>query len=189
MSYYQNPQNYGNYRQTSSPAYDYTAPAMSYSSSTDSNGSTQTSMSMSSMNGNTQSWSQPQYSSAYSNPYQQTSDQHYGYQSSSPGTVPSQSSSMSPRATKSDKSTGLKGAYHCLEPGCESSFTRAADLKRHLTTVHFPYKIDCPEPGCARKGENGFAAQRTDHLNEHRRQVHGSNVPKREYSKKSRRPS
>ncbi|KAK2761691.1 hypothetical protein FQN54_001519 [Arachnomyces sp. PD_36] len=90
------------------------------------------------------------------------------------GTTPIQTSSM-PGTMESEKSTGLKRPYHCLEPGCESSFSRAADLKRHLTSVHFPYKIERPEPAClVCKGENGFAAHRPDHLNEHKRQVHGS---------------
>jgi len=69
--------------------------------------------------------------------------------------------------------------YLCMVPGCESSFSRSADLNRHYNSVHFPQnsRIDCPKHRCSRKGENGFP--RHDHLKEHLRQYHGEGVPKR----------
>jgi hypothetical protein len=56
-----------------------------------------------------------------------------------------------------------------------NSFTRATDLNRHMQTVHFPPRVDCKYKGCGRVGENGFC--RTDHLNEHLREVHKEDIP------------
>jgi len=69
--------------------------------------------------------------------------------------------------------------YTCLVPGCNpktknGAFTRAADLVRHMETVHnaAPANLDCPyaKNWCERTGTRGFS--RRDHLNEHIRQVH-----------------
>jgi len=70
--------------------------------------------------------------------------------------------------------------YPCLVPGCQpktkkGAFTRAADLDRHMQTVHNAAptnNLDRPyaKNWCERTGSRGFS--RKDHLNEHSRQVH-----------------
>ncbi|KAL9616431.1 MAG: hypothetical protein Q9160_008707 [Pyrenula sp. 1 TL-2023] len=72
---------------------------------------------------------------------------------------------------------------YCLYPECTSTFSRPADLARHLPLVHFPKLTDCPWPKCDRKGSHGFT--RDDLLKEHRREVHHEDMPQRK--KKSSR--
>ncbi|KAI9776244.1 MAG: hypothetical protein M1839_000477 [Geoglossum umbratile] len=69
--------------------------------------------------------------------------------------------------------------FACLEPSCDSLFTRKADLERHVATMHAPRaaRFDCPLARCHRKGEDGFT--REDHLNEHLRNYHNRDIPKR----------
>ena len=69
--------------------------------------------------------------------------------------------------------------YPCLQSGCDASFRRVTDLKRHSNAVHNPQLIDCPYAHvyCGRTGENGFS--RKDHLNEHIREVHKRDPAKR----------
>ena len=70
-------------------------------------------------------------------------------------------------------------SYPCVHAGCASQaqFTRAADLERHMQTVHFiKKKLDCPVRRCLRVDDNGFT--RKDHLVEHLRSFHMQDVPK-----------
>lgn len=65
----------------------------------------------------------------------------------------------------------------CPYPECRSSFSRAADLSRHLRSVHSQRLINCPWPRCERKGDSGFT--REDHLREHRRDYHREKLPRK----------
>jgi hypothetical protein len=69
--------------------------------------------------------------------------------------------------------------FACLTPSCNSTFTRKADLERHITTVHIldAPRFDCPMYRCHRTGEDGFT--REDHLKEHLRNYHNKDIPKR----------
>ncbi|EEH03195.1 conserved hypothetical protein [Histoplasma capsulatum G186AR] len=169
------------------------APAMTYSSSTDSNSSTRTASSMiSTSSGHQQhpayySIHHPTTSAGFTDPmYQQqrqasvssTASPEYVMVTEEPATTPS----------KSSRGAGLERSgsrYVCMYPRCESSFSRSADLSRHYPTVHFPdsVRLNCPKPKCSRKGEQGFTRQ--DHLNEHLRQYHKEPVAKRRSSKSS----
>lgn len=51
---------------------------------------------------------------------------------------------------------------------CHTSFSRMADLQRHLTTVHAEPQFKCPVRDCSRR--RGF--HRKDKLNEHLRSYH-----------------
>ncbi|RMJ23621.1 C2H2 finger domain protein [Aspergillus sp. HF37] len=75
--------------------------------------------------------------------------------------------------------------FGCIS--CGKAFTRAADLKRHESSVHFPVKQDCPVGDCLRKDDNGFP--RRDHLIEHLRSYHHWDVPKRRVCKRAGKAS
>ncbi|KAL4928936.1 C2H2-type zinc finger protein [Aspergillus undulatus] len=79
-----------------------------------------------------------------------------------------------------DEPKPIAKPYSCKD--CGKSFTRAADLKRHQRSVHYPVFNDCPVPDCQRKGKNGFP--RRDHLVEHIRSYHHMDVPKRRAAKR-----
>ena len=74
--------------------------------------------------------------------------------------------------------------YVCLHVGCDRSFSRSHDLKRH-GRIHFPDSatwIDCEGKGCGRvgrpqQGEKGGFSRR-DHYVEHLRKVHKKDIPK-----------
>lgn len=73
-------------------------------------------------------------------------------------------------------------SWYCMYPEHQQTvfFARKADLKRHYDQVHNPESVrmlDCTEPRCHRRGENGFG--RKDKLVEHQREVHKINIPKR----------
>ncbi|PGH01455.1 hypothetical protein GX51_05263 [Blastomyces parvus] len=169
------------------------APAMSYSSSTDSNSSTRTASSMTSTSSGHQQ--QPAYygsqypttSAGFTDPiYQQQRQASVNYTASPEYVLVTEETAMTP--SRSSRSSGLERSgsrYVCMFPLCESSFSRSADLSRHYPTVHFPdsVRLDCPKPRCSRKGEQGFTRQ--DHLNEHLRQYHKEPVAKRRSSKSS----
>ena len=55
-------------------------------------------------------------------------------------------------------------------PLCRSTFKRVGDLKRH-SGKHLPRNFHCKQPGCGRKGVDGF--YRRDKLRAHERQMHG----------------
>ncbi|PGG97331.1 hypothetical protein AJ80_09719 [Polytolypa hystricis UAMH7299] len=159
-----------------------TAPAMRFSSSTDSNSSTRTASSTSSSR---QYMSQPL--SAYPDPSYQSQRQRSSSRASQDYGGGHAALSQSPPRTMRGENLERSGSrYVCMMSGCSSSFSRSADLNRHYTTVHFPdpTRLDCPKPRCTRKGNEGFTRQ--DHLNEHLRQYHGDNIPKRTSSKSSR---
>lgn len=64
---------------------------------------------------------------------------------------------------------------------CQSTFRNRNDFTRHYNTLHYckpgaKRLIDCPVPGCQRVGENGFT--RRDNLLQHRRGLHGEDIPK-----------
>ncbi|KAL1958522.1 hypothetical protein VTO42DRAFT_4386 [Malbranchea cinnamomea] len=162
-----------------------TAPAMSYSSSTDSNDSAYTT-SASPMPSSPRlihdylSMSPSDYSTTDSY-LQQTSMSNYApqsYEAASQRTTLTRSSSRSTRRSAQERSNDR---YVCLFPMCTSSFSRPADLSRHQMSVHVRAPIDCPKPRCSRKGENGFTRQ--DHLTEHLRQYHGEKLEKRSSSR------
>lgn len=77
------------------------------------------------------------------------------------------------------------GRPYCMHPDCLDpatgqpikSFSRKADVGRHMKSQHEPKYIDCPFKRCTRKGDNGFTRQ--DHLIEHQRQYHGQDIRKR----------
>ena len=56
-------------------------------------------------------------------------------------------------------------------------------MKRHVQSVHFPQKLDCPKPKCTRKGSQGFP--RKDHLIEHLRGYHGVEICKKSGERKT----
>lgn len=73
---------------------------------------------------------------------------------------------------------------HCPHPDCRDAsgnprkyFSRKADVARHDRSHHNRSFMDCPRHRCSRKGESGFT--RRDHLQEHLRQYHSMNIPKR----------
>ena len=65
--------------------------------------------------------------------------------------------------------------YHCSHPGCESSFTRASDLKRHarnhVPSDQHPFACGCclNAPGAGQ----GYSSERKDHVEQHLRKSHG----------------
>ena len=55
-----------------------------------------------------------------------------------------------------------------------------AELETHLAKVHnreLLVLIDCEQPDCPRKGDNGFRKKKNMH--DHMREVHNVKVPKR----------
>lgn len=171
---------------------------MSFSSSTDSNSSTRTASSMSSMSSGQTNYSSPQYQNQRQRSPSYTS-QEYGATRERATMSPSASSKsdnmqryviinqvLPSICTQNNRLTNphrTGSRYICMVGGCESNFSRSADLNRHYTTVHFPdpARLDCPKPRCSRKGDQGFTRQ--DHLTEHLRQYHGDQLPKRTSSK------
>ena len=90
---------------------------------------------------------------------------------------PSPSSPMdaSP-STKSASTSSGKRALTCDVPGCTSrtTFTRAADLNRHMTTIHAEKRFHCDySRSCGR------SFSRRDHLTEHLRSFHNVDIKKR----------
>ncbi|OJD09682.1 hypothetical protein AJ78_08981 [Emergomyces pasteurianus Ep9510] len=168
------------------------APAMSYSSSTDSNSSTRTASSMASL-GSTQQQSaysithDPTTSPSFTDPsYQQQRQSSLSYATSQDYVMATEENASTPHRSSKTAGADRSGSrYVCMYPRCESSFSRSADLSRHYPTVHFPesVRLNCPKPKCSRKGELGFTRQ--DHLNEHLRQYHKEPVAKRRSSKSS----
>lgn len=75
-----------------------------------------------------------------------------------PGSVPQQSTLKSRKMM-------------CGMDGCTSrkQFDNPQNIKRHMKKHQDP-TLDCPAPGCDRKGENGFA--RRDKLNDHFDKIH-----------------
>lgn len=66
-----------------------------------------------------------------------------------------------------------KGRARCPYPDCNSTFSRPADVPRHVNSVHEAekHKTDCPIEGCDRKGAKGFP--RVDHRDAHVKKTHG----------------
>ena len=61
-----------------------------------------------------------------------------------------------------------------------TAFANKAALKRHYDQAHTPglvRSLDCTKPGCHRRGDLGF--RRKDKLDEHMREVHKADIPKR----------
>ncbi|TPX22911.1 hypothetical protein DIZ76_014792 [Coccidioides immitis] len=168
------------YPRSSMSSYDRSpAPAMSYSVSSDSNCSRHTTSSTSS------AYYHADSNASYS--HSQTSYQHH-YGSSPQDIEPTspQVKRSTSRSSRQDSQPRSSPRYICVHPGCESSFSRPADLSRHQVSVHFRdgVMLDCPKPRCTRKGDQGFSRQ--DHLIEHLRQFHCMKLAKRT-SKSQRR--
>ena len=67
-----------------------------------------------------------------------------------------------------------KTRFACPQPNCSSrSFTRAADLTRHIQTIHAEKRFKCEDPKCPR------TFSRRDHLTEHLRSHHNVDIKKR----------
>lgn len=71
----------------------------------------------------------------------------------------------------------------CLGSGnCSSTFKTRNDFNRHYNSVHLHVRagvkklLDCTFPDCDRVGEDGF--KRKDNMLQHRRLVHGEDIPK-----------
>lgn len=77
-----------------------------------------------------------------------------------------------------------KQRCHCPEKGCTATFSRKADVARHVRSTHFRQLMDCPKSRCSRVGNNGFA--RIDHLKEHLRGYHGDVGDPKRRSKRDR---
>jgi Zinc finger, C2H2 type len=92
----------------------------------------------------------------------------------SPETIPAVSSK-----SQSKSSAGREKRYVCFSSGCGSSFTRAADLARHVQTRHnaSPQTWDCTLKKCPRRGDRAFT--REDHMVEHLRSYHHLEIPKK----------
>ena len=70
------------------------------------------------------------------------------------------------RRSRSSSRSPNRTIIPCEWPGCAATFSRKADVNRHMYSTHGRIEyIDCPVKNCARKGENGFA--RKDHLLKH----------------------
>ncbi|KAJ0419571.1 hypothetical protein BJY00DRAFT_285917 [Aspergillus carlsbadensis] len=83
--------------------------------------------------------------------------------------MPSPTPSSPASHTTTTTTTGFQ-PKQCNWDGCSSStwFRTEAGLARHVRTIHIaPDAYPCVEPGCSMK----FG--RNDHLNAHRRNVHG----------------
>ena len=61
----------------------------------------------------------------------------------------------------------------CKEPGCEGrTFSRSDNLLQHLRGYHKKSSIlDCTDPDCGRKGDDGFRGR--DELKKHMHEAHG----------------
>ena len=85
--------------------------------------------------------------------------------------------------------TSLAAHFYCFYEPCAGegkAFERKADLERHIVAIHARAAgpiLDCGHPGCHRRGEYGFA--RRDKMVEHMRDVHKSDVPRRQSDKRS----
>ena len=68
-------------------------------------------------------------------------------------------------------STRRTRRYSCSHLGCTTSVARHSDLTRHMRTHQAgPKPFDCLDPGCNRKGVNGFG--RRDKMMDHYNAVH-----------------
>ena len=94
--------------------------------------------------------------------YDGTSPQYLG--NPNRGGLPLPPTSLAPSTTPSTPSRA-ENRYACSFPGCTTSCTRPSDLHRHAKK-HVPGpKLDCPTPGCHRKGVDGF--HRRDKMRSH----------------------
>ena len=93
--------------------------------------------------------------------------------SSSASTIPIQSGRRQQRTTSVD----TVERHSCRWDGCTSTFSRKADVARHIKSTHDVKMLDCPKNRCNRVGDNGFARQ--DHLVEHLRGFHREDLPKK----------
>ncbi|KAF2765600.1 hypothetical protein EJ03DRAFT_205774 [Teratosphaeria nubilosa] len=98
----------------------------------------------------------------------------------------------------SSPTSQTKPSYPCLYPECAgpaytgtgpfvpgTSFTRHADLQRHIDVVHMRSSlqlVDCPFQDCHRVGKEGFT--RKDKMTDHLREVHKLDIPKRQSVKR-----
>jgi hypothetical protein len=102
---------------------------------------------------------------------------HYPTTPTMPHPIPNHQSQPSPQS-----STANERSY-CTFPNCldkaghPRSFSRKADVARHIRSAHEKSFIDCPFKKCPRRGMGGFT--RNDHLMEHRRQYHMEALPKK----------
>ena len=64
--------------------------------------------------------------------------------------------------------------FMCSHPGCNKTFSRIGDRRRHLEKQHGPPQHSCSSRNCNKKGLNGF--RRPDKLRDHQRKVHGMAV-------------
>ena len=94
--------------------------------------------------------------------YDGTSPQYLG--NPNPGGLPLPPTSLAPSTTPSTPS-GAENRYACSFPGCTTSCARLGDLRRHAKKHAPGPKLDCPTPGCPRKGVNGF--DRGDKMRSH----------------------
>ncbi|CAO1602176.1 hypothetical protein XANCAGTX0491_005806 [Xanthoria calcicola] len=94
--------------------------------------------------------------------YNDTSPQNLG--NPNPGGLPLPPTSLAPSTTPSTPS-GTENRYACSFPGCTTSCARPGDLRRHARKHVTGPKLDCPTPGCPRKGVRGF--DRGDKMRSH----------------------
>lgn len=81
---------------------------------------------------------------------------------------------VAPQATAALPTTNnTSNRFNCIHPGCNASFNRHGDLRRH-DRVHGPPGYACSVNGCARRGMNAF--YRRDKLLDHQRRKHGMAV-------------
>jgi len=106
-----------------------------------------------------------------------------GHEQGSPGEQRSGESWPSHPEQRIPKDWKNRKVFYCLHEDCADedgrhtrSFSRQADVRRHMASVHTKPHLDCPKPRCNRRGENGFLRQ--DHLTEHLRQYHREDIPK-----------
>ncbi|EXJ89845.1 hypothetical protein A1O3_02912 [Capronia epimyces CBS 606.96] len=97
------------------------------------------------------------------------------------------------RGRASNKKLKVEERPYCQHPTCvdengqpNKSFSRQADLNRHIKSVHEITYIDCTVKTCNRKGTNGFT--RMDHMKEHLRGYHMIHVDKRKSHDKHAHP-
>lgn len=74
----------------------------------------------------------------------------------------------------SEKTTSRRSRFHCLVVGCQRSYTRVHELRRHQKAHSGEKPFACTQSLCDRRGAKGFV--RKDHLRQHTRRVHGISV-------------
>ncbi|KAH9211402.1 hypothetical protein DL95DRAFT_392561 [Leptodontidium sp. 2 PMI_412] len=92
-------------------------------------------------------------------------------------TTPNTSPSPGPRQTPVSPAvanTQQSQRFHCVINGCTKHYKRKHELKRHQKDHSGAKPHRCNVPGCNRRGQNGFV--RRDHLGQHMRKVHGTNL-------------